>query len=512
LATKADAARPQAATAFHGDDRLMADYLHTEVLARLPPATAQFLTRTSVLEQLCGPLCDAVTEARGSREVLESFESSNLLLVPLDRRREWYRYHHLLRDLLRVELSRHEPDLVPALHDRAVKWFEDNGQPALAIDHAQAAGDADRAARLAAGLLQRTYAAGRQATAQRWLEWFDARGLIERYPYLAVLAAINEALNGRPTGAERWADAAALGAGAFDGLLPDGSTIEIWIALLEAALCRRGVARMRADAELASDALPPTSPWCGPALFMIAMSELLGGDEQDVVDSILGRAVEVSRRMGIMPTAAAASAERAVVAMDRHEWAAAATYASDAVAIVRDGNLDGYMYATVVEAVAARTALHEGDLARAKEHVVRASRLRPLCSAAAPFSGQFLIQLAHAYLELADPAGARAVLRQVRDILHERPDVGILSTQADELEQMLVTIRLESVGASSLTAAELRLVPLLATHLSYADIGQRLFVSRNTVKTHSMSIFRKLGVSSRSEAIERAEEIGLLGQ
>jgi LuxR family maltose regulon positive regulatory protein len=82
---------------------------------------------------------------------------------------------------------------------------------------------------------------------------------------------------------------------------------------------------------------------------------------------------------------------------------------------------------------------------------------------------------------------------------------------ADELERMLVTIRTGPAGASSLTAAELRLVPLLATHLSYAEIGQRIFVSRNTVKTHSMSIFRKLGVSSRSEAIERAEEIGLLG-
>jgi LuxR family maltose regulon positive regulatory protein len=512
MAAKADAARARSAMAFHGDDRLMADYLRVEVLARLSPATATFLTRTSVLERLCGPLCDAVTGSPGSQGVLESLERSNLLLVPLDRRREWYRYHHLLRDLLRVELTRSEPDLVPGLHDRAATWLEANGQPAIAIDHAQAAGNADRAARLVASLHQRTSAAGRRATAVRWLEWFDAHGLIEHYPHLAMLAAVNEALVGHPADAERWADAAALGAGSFEGLLPDGSTIQPWISLLDAALGRKGVARMRADAEAASEGLAPASPWCGPAFFMIAMSRLLAGDDREAVDATLGRAVEVCLRMGIMPTAAAALAERGAIAIDRRDWAAAATYASEAVAIVRSGNLDGYMYATVVEAVAARTAVHAGDLTQAKDHVVRASRLRPLCSAAAPFSGQFLTQLAHAFLELADAPGARAVVRQVRDILHDRPDLGVLSTDAAELEEMLVAIRLGSLGASSLTAAELRLVPLLATHLSYADIGQRLFVSRNTVKTHSMSIFRKFGVSSRSEAIERAAEIGLLGQ
>jgi LuxR family maltose regulon positive regulatory protein len=118
--------------------------------------------------------------------------------------------------------------------------------------------------------------------------------------------------------------------------------------------------------------------------------------------------------------------------------------------------------------------------------------------------------LAQAHLELADPAGARAVLRQIRDILQLRPDLGIVATQADELRHMLDTIRAGPVGASSLTAAELRLLPLLATHLSYPDIGDRLHVSRNTVKSHAVSIYRKLGASSRSEAINIAEEIGLL--
>jgi LuxR family maltose regulon positive regulatory protein len=511
LAVKADGVRPGVAIAFSGDDRLMADYLRAEVLARLPPATAAFLIRTSVLDQLCGPLCDAVMGAEGSRQILESLESSNLLLVPLDRRREWYRCHLLLRDLLRTELTRSTPELVPGLHDRAAAWFEANGRADLAIDHAQAAGDADRAARLVAGNAQLTYAAGRGDTAVRWLEWFDARGMLEQYPQVAVVGAAAEALLGRPAGAERWADAAASGSGSFDGTLPDGSRIDTWVALLESALCRRGMARMRADAEWASGRLAPGSPWEGPALFMIAMCHVLGdGEDRGAADPILARSVEVCLRTRVMPTAAAALAERAVLAIERRDSEAAARFASKAVAIVRDGNLDGYLYSIVVEAVAARLAIHRGDVAQAKELVVRASRLRPLCSAAAPYCAQFLLQLARAYLELADPGGARAVLRQVRDILHVRPDLGSVSAQADELHHMVDTIRSGSLRGSSLTAAELRLLPLLATHLSYGDIGARLIVSRNTVKTHAVSIFRKLGVSSRSEAIEVAEEIGLL--
>jgi len=235
-------------------------------------------------------------------------------------------------------------------------------------------------------------------------------------------------------------------------------------------------------------------------------------DGNDEADAILASTVEVCLLAGIMPTAAAALAERAALAIDRRDWHAAATFSAQAVGIVRDAGLDGYLYSIVVHAVAARVAAHAGARAEAEEQVVLASRVRPLCSAAVPHTSMFLLQLARAYLELADPAGARAVLRQIREIVQVRPDLGVVPHQADEIEHMLDTIRVGPVGASSLTAAELRLLPLLTTHLSYQEIGERLYVSRNTVKTHALSVFRKLGVSSRSEAVERAEEIGLFGR
>ena len=126
-----------------------------EVLARLPAETMSFLTRTSILDRMTGPLCDAVLAETGSQDVLESLERNNLLVIPLDRARQSYRYHHLFRELLHGELVRDAVrSAVAELHSRAATWFEADGQPELALAHAQEAGDADRAARLTAALVR----------------------------------------------------------------------------------------------------------------------------------------------------------------------------------------------------------------------------------------------------------------------------------------------------------------------------------------------------------------------
>ena len=155
--------------------------------------------------------------------------------------------------------------------------------------------------------------------------------------------------------------------------------------------------------------------------------------------------------------------------------------------------------------------LQRGDPEQGRQLVARAARLRPLLTYALPVvSARALLEMARAYIALADPGGARAVLRQANDIFQQRPALGNLPQQADELRAKVETIRAEGLGASSLTTAELRLLPLLPTHLSFREIGERLYVSRHTVKTQAISIYRKLGVSSRSEAIDRMHELGLL--
>jgi LuxR family maltose regulon positive regulatory protein len=509
LAIKAGGPEATAGLRFSGDDRLMAEYLGSELLSRLSADEVSFLTRTSVLERMCGALCDAMLGATGSAATLASLERSNLLLVALDRRAEWYRYHHLLQDLLVAELQRREPEIVPRLHLGASAWYEANGFPELAIDHARAAGDTDRVTRLVLDVMNPVWASGRVDTVLGWMEWFEDRNLIERCPAVAVHGALIFALLGRPAKAERWAAAAERAPPT--GRLSDGSTMEGYLAYLRAILCRDGVQEMRRDAQLAWDGLSPLSPYRVAMLHTEGLSYLLEGDLERA-DPIFARAFDAAMEAHALPFAPVLLAERCIVAAGRDDWPAVVALAEQAVSMVRGGEFDDYWTSALVYAWGARAAIHRGDAAAAREHVIRAASLRPLLTYALPVvSVQALLELARAYIALADPAGARAVLRQVSDILQQRPDLGVLPGEADELRAKVETIGRQGVGGSSLTTAELRILPLLATHLTFREIAERLYLSPYTVKTQALSVYRKFGVSSRSAAIERAHGVGVLG-
>jgi ATP/maltotriose-dependent transcriptional regulator MalT len=165
---------------------------------------------------------------------------------------------------------------------------------------------------LVALLIQPTYAAGRVDTARQWLAWFEDQGLIEQYPPVAVLGAWIQALVGRPAGAERWADAAERGSG--PGTLPDGSTMESYLAMLRGLLCRNGLGRMKADTQAAMAGLAPASPWRATMLLLEGIADLLDG-HADQADPILAHAVELATDTGALPVASTALAERAIVAM-----------------------------------------------------------------------------------------------------------------------------------------------------------------------------------------------------
>ena len=279
LAIKAGGPEATAGLRFSGDDRLMAEYLGSELLSRLSADEVSFLTRTSVLERMCGPLCDAMLGATGSAAMLESLERSNLLLVALDRRAEWYRYHHLLQDLLVAELQRREPEIVPRLHLGAAAWYEANGLPELAIDHAQAAGDTDRVARLVLDVMQSGLGErpGGHGPALDGVVRAPAN-LIERYPAVAVHGALIFALLGRPAKAERWAAAAERAPAAgpaprwqHDGELPG-------LPARDPVPRRRGQEMRRDATARVRDGLSPLSPYRVTMLHTEGLSYLLEGD------------------------------------------------------------------------------------------------------------------------------------------------------------------------------------------------------------------------------------------
>jgi LuxR family transcriptional regulator, maltose regulon positive regulatory protein len=361
LAIKSGTRHSDVGFAFTGNDVYMGDYLRSELLDRISGAEASFLTRTSVLNRMCGPLCDAILGEQGSGSVLEQMEARNLLVVPLDRCREWYRYHHLLRELLQAELQRREPDLVQDLHFRAAAWFEANAMPEAAIDHAQAAGDYDRVARLILELQGAVWTSGRVETVRRWTEWLRDVTSAEYYGAIAAHGSLIFALLGQPTEAERWAAAAERAVPA--GILPDGSTMEATLAYLRACLGRDGCSTMRRDARIAWEGLSPASPYRATMLYTEAISYLLEGDPARA-EPILARALDLATHSGSLPLTGLVLAQQCHLAAQRNLWPEVTSLARRAVTIVQTGHFDDYWSSALVYAWAARAALHHGNVPR----------------------------------------------------------------------------------------------------------------------------------------------------
>jgi LuxR family maltose regulon positive regulatory protein len=462
-----------------------------------------------VLDRLSGPVCDAVLEQTGSATTLESMARSNLFLVPLDPNGEWYRYHHIFQELLRSELERVEPALVPGLLGRGADWCETYGNPERAIGYAQQAGDVDRVARLVEGRAQPAHQSGRVTTVEGWLGWLEAHGALERNAAVAVIGALVAAVRGRPVEAERWADASSRAS--YDGTLYDGSpSIDSWRSLLSALLCREGPTRMRADAELAVRTLGRGSHFWPVALLLDALSLLLIGD-LDTADDLLGDVVEAGAELEVHEPVAVALSERAAIAIGRGAWVRAEELSDRALLRVRRARLEEYPTSGFVYAVAARIALHRADTERADALLARAQRVRPGLTYALPhLAVQTRLELARAYLAKADAGGAETMLRELAALLRRRPDLGTLPAQVEALRSRVHTLRAHAPGASTLSEAELRVLPYLATHLSFREIADRMFLSRHTIKSHSIAIYRKLSVTSRSDAVERAGALGLL--
>jgi LuxR family maltose regulon positive regulatory protein len=208
---------------------------------------------------------------------------------------------------------------------------------------------------------------------------------------------------------------------------------------------------------------------------------------------------------------AVAIAERAIISIGREEWIRADELAEQAVWAARHSGREDAAINALAYAVAARTALHAGQTARARELLPRAQRRLPQLTYAVPIPAvQTRLELARTYLALADTAGARTMLREIEAIQRRRPDWGTLTGDVATLRSQLGTVAHNAPGASALTAAELRVLPLLTTHLTFKEVGQRAHLSHHTVKSHAMSIYRKLEVTSRGAAVERARDIGLL--
>jgi len=502
---------PHAAVAsFGGDDRFVSEYVEAEFLARISSSQRVFLTRTAVLERMSGPLCEAMLEVPGSAAALAELARSNLLLVPLDRRGWWYRYHHLFRDMLRAELERLEPGLVPVLRRRAAAWYLANDLPEEALEYSMLAGDVETVARLAQTLWSPVYRQGRTATLQRWFRWLDDRGGIAEYPLNAMYAAFLAERTGQAAQAERWADAVDRWQ-YRDPSPPRDPYAKAMAATLRAVSCRHGVEQMRADADEAAREFAAANFVPGVTPLLQGTARVLCGD-LDAGDAFFSDALSLEEERGSPDITALTLCERSLVAMARDQWDQAGAFASRARGRLRQAGVEDSYAAALTSAVQARTARHRGYVPAARRELTNALRLRPLMSYAHPhWAVQLRIALIRVHLGLSDLAGARTIMREIAEILRRRPDLGTLAGEAQELRTRLAAERSSgTAGASALTAAELRLLPMLSTHLQLQEIAAEMSLSPHTIRAQGKSIYRKLGAASRSQAIAWARELGLL--
>jgi LuxR family transcriptional regulator, maltose regulon positive regulatory protein len=365
-----------------GGDRYVADYLYREALSGQPKATQRFLRRTAVLDQLCGPLCEAVVGSSTAAMLLRHVEAHNLFLTPLDRQRQWYRYHALYREFLLEELRRTEPGIIMTLHQRAADWYESNGSPALALEHLLHTDDWDRSVRLTAKLALPTFMAGQLATVQRW---FAALGdaNIARYPPLAVLVCWEAVLTGDTVKAERWA--AVLDAASFDGEPATGAaSFDSGRAQLRAGMCASGPEQMAADAAFSLAREPAWSPWRDSALWLLGEAHLLAG-HLDKARALSAEASTAAATMSNWDTIPICEAQLAWLAMDRGEWKEAADRLKFAFDTIDAHRLHDYVFSLPAFAGAARLSLHHGDMKEAHRQLTRAMRARPSATYVLPY-------------------------------------------------------------------------------------------------------------------------------
>jgi len=506
LAAKQNHGQVRAVT---GDDRYVADYLSHEAFIRQPKTIQRFLRRTAVLEQLCGPLCEAVLGSSAAAVQLRRLEAHSLFLTSLDSQRQWYRYHTLYREFLLGELRRTEPGIIMTLHRRAADWYESNGYPELALEQLLLMDDdPDRAVRLTAKLARPTYVAGQLSTVQRWYRTIGDVN-IERYPPLAVLRCWEGVLTGDTAKAETWA--AVVDAVSFEGEPATGAaSFDSARALLRAGLCASGPEQMMADAAFSLAQEPAWSPWRDTGLWLLAESHLLAG-RPDEAREAFGAASTAAAGMSSWDTIPLCEAQIAWLAMDRGEWDEAVGRLDTALGTIDAQRLHGYVSSLTTFAGAARLSLHQGDVKEARRQLTRAMRARPAATYLLPYhAARLRLQLARVYLALAEQATVHQLLREIDEITSRRPALGTLTDEVQGFRDGLAS-RAAPNGVVPLTPAELRVLPYLPTHLTADKIAERLFLSGHTVKTEIKAVYRKLGVSSRNDAVQRATEIGLLG-
>jgi LuxR family maltose regulon positive regulatory protein len=487
---------------FTGADWHIVSYLGEEVLASQPPEVREFLLVTSVLNRMCAPLCDALTERADGASLISEIYRANLFLVPLDDEHRWFRYHHLFGGLLRHELSRTAPDRPPVLHRRAAQWYADRGDAAEAIGHAIASGDGSLSGRLVAAHWRRPFNAGQLETVRMWLDALPA-DLVSADASLSAARVWVALDTGRLEEVGAALDAA-------ETSVPQDAELMVLRALqlYKAGDTGGAAARLREISPSADDPFIATVHRLVQGISWMWLGDT--GRAGELLVEAARRAEDDGNRLAYIY----AEGCRALLAVSRGDLALADSLVADAESAVGQTLSDSHFVAMFPALARARLAIERADWAAARHAAGAAVELGR--------RGAGRVELAAALLTAAkasricpdpqDPGvDPGALVGEARGILRHCADPGPLVTTWLTGEQRAVAARTRQEGLiEPLTDRELTILRLLPAPSSLRGLASELFVTPNTLKTHLRAIYRKLGAESREEAVIRARERGLI--
>jgi ATP/maltotriose-dependent transcriptional regulator MalT len=497
--------RAEFVAGFSGSNRHVVDYLTEVVLDSLDPRRRQFLLESSILTSVCGSLADAVTGNEGSSELLEELERANLFLVALDEEREWYRYHQLFGDLLRGQLMRHQPELLQVLHARASGWYAESGETDRAIAHAVAAGDVEGAVELAARAWAPELDSAQARTSLRWLGAIGEEAVDGDARLSLVKAWAAGLTDQRDEGIRALETAKGVG---LASVLSDGSSLTAAAAVVEASFPRGDAGAMLEAARRAVELEEELAPaWRALARLALGWAEYLAGN-WDPAEVSLQVAVAAAAELERWLSASIAHALLAHVALAQGDHDRAEKSAREAVAALEGPERVDALASGMAE-VAFGAALAGHNVGEAGGYLNRGiSRLRthgePLLVAEA------LLAAAPVRRKLQGAEAARASIAEARKLLESCPDAGMLGNRLEEVARTLTPGYRRAGKETDLTERELEVLRYLAQGLPKRDIGDALFLSYNTIHSHTKSIYHKLRVSSREAAVAKARELGAL--
>jgi LuxR family maltose regulon positive regulatory protein len=349
---------------------------------------------------------------------------------------------------------------------------------------------------------------GRNGIVRRWLSSFTSDE-IATHPTLALAAAHSHLARGELDAALRWESSARR---ALHETPPGkrSAALEAGVAILRAAIAGDGVIRMGEDAARARELVPEDSPARSICCLLAGVASHLTGDRDGAQRSL---------EEGVRRAAVAAPnvqtlclAQLALIAAEREDWETGVACAARASAQMQHYRLDEYPTSALVFAASAVVRARRGRIAEAQEDMREARRLLGMLTDFIPwYEAETRIALAQAALRLSDVVGARELLGDASRFAQRVPDAIVLRHWIDAMRAQVDAVSASNVGGpASLTDAELRVLVFLPTYLSFREIASRLYVSANTIKTQAHAVYRKLDAASRSEAVERAAEIGLI--